>query len=483
MLAPEFYTPERWHLWLICEVLQALYERRLTKLLFWDLCHSNNVPVWYSETVDWERLLDGMIYTRLMQNISPRFGKSRTLTNFCDWILGKSNKNKIITVSYNTDLASDMSRYVRDCIMMKKNTPQEIVYADIFPNTRIAKGNSSFMKWSLENSYFNYLGAGLEGTITGKGGNCTIIDDPIKNAVESYNDRVLQGIWDWYTGTFLSRSEKEGDGSIDIINHTRWNTLDLCGRVMDSKMGHKWLKLSIPVEYNGELTCPSILPREDFEDLRDNMDTNIFRANYYQEPIDVKGRLFETIKTYESLPENTERIIGYCDTADEGSDFLCCIVGAVKEGEGYITDILYTQDNMTVTEPQTAEMLVRSDCADCLIESNNGGKGFARSVEKIIWEKFKTRKVNIKWRHTSENKMARILTGATFVMQHIYFPEKWANRWPDFYTHVMGFQKAGKNEHDDGVETLVEFGKRISGDGNFAGLIEYMKQLKGKTSH
>ena len=58
--------------------------------------------------------------------------------------------------------------------------------------------------------------------------NCTIIDDPIKNAEESYNDRVLDDIWNWYTGTFLSRAEKEGEGSIDIINHTRWNTKDLC---------------------------------------------------------------------------------------------------------------------------------------------------------------------------------------------------------------------------------------------------------------
>jgi len=174
IVSPDFYKGDRWHLWLICETLQALYERRLTKGLFWDICHSKNVPSWYADTVNWDRLADGIVYTKLMINMPPRHGKSRTLVNFCDWILGEDRHNKIITVSYNTDAATDQSRYVRDGIMMKKNLPTDIVYSDIFPASRIAKGNSSFMKWSLEGCFFNYLGAGLEGTLTGRGGNCLL---------------------------------------------------------------------------------------------------------------------------------------------------------------------------------------------------------------------------------------------------------------------------------------------------------------------
>ena len=121
IVSPDFYKSDRWHLWLICETLQALYERRLTKKLFWDICHSQNVPSWYADTVNWDRLADGIIYTKLMINMPPRHGKSRTLVNFCDWILGEDKHNKIITVSYNTDAATDQSRYVRDGIMMKKN--------------------------------------------------------------------------------------------------------------------------------------------------------------------------------------------------------------------------------------------------------------------------------------------------------------------------------------------------------------------------
>lgn len=478
LLSPDFYKSDRWHLWLICETLQALYERRLTKSLFHDLCTAPNVPKWYVDTVDWDRLHDGIIYTRLMQNLPPRHGKSRTLVNFCDWVLGKNMQNRIITVSYNTDLAADMSRYVRDGIAMKKNLPTQIVYNDIFPNSRIARGNSSFMKWALEGCFFNYLGAGLEGTITGKGAGISIIDDPVKNAEEAYNDKTLENIWNWYTGTFLSRSEKEGDGSIDIVNHTRWNTNDLCGRIIGSKMGPKWLILSMPVENDGEMLCPSILPYEDFGDLRDNMDPNIFRANYYQEPVDIKGRLFESFIPYDELPDGMEKFIAYCDTADEGKDYLACIMGGVKDGEGFITDVYFTQDPMTVTEPETAKRLVENKINHAKIESNNGGRGFARNVEKHIWDDFHTRQVNITWFHQTENKMARILTGASFVMKHVHPPKDWATRWPEFYLSIMSFQKTGGNKHDDGAEALVEWGKMITGDGSINSYLEMMKRMK-----
>ena len=62
---------------------------------------------------------------------------SRTLVKFCDWILGKSKSNKIITVSYNDDLAEDSSRYVRDGILERKNLPMDIVFADVFPDATI----------------------------------------------------------------------------------------------------------------------------------------------------------------------------------------------------------------------------------------------------------------------------------------------------------------------------------------------------------
>ena len=478
IIAGDFFKANRWHLWLICNTLQALYERHLTKKYFYALCTMPHIPKWLAEDViDWDRLEDGKVYKKLMLNVSPRAGKSRSVVNFCDWILGKSPNNRIITVSYNTDLAANMSRYVRDGIMTQKTNPFDIVYSDIFPDTKVARGNSGFMKWSLEGQFFNYLGTGLDGTITGIGGNVVIVDDPIKNADEAMNDRILDQIYTWYTSTFLSRAEKQGDGAIELLVHTRWSTKDLCGRILNSKMGKDWIDLKIPVEHNDEIFCEDILPRADFNELAENIDPAIWKANYYQEPMDIEGRLFEGFKTYDELPQ-LDQIIAYCDTADEGSDYLACIVGGIHDGEGYILDILYTQDPMQETETQTADMLVRNKVNHAKIESNNGGKGFARNVERIIWEKYHTRQVNITWFHQTENKMARILTGASFIEKHVYFPKKWENKFPDFFEHVSTFQKAGKNKHDDGVEALVEWGKMITGDGSINSYMEWMKKMQ-----
>lgn len=478
ILAGDFFKPDRWHLWLICNTLQALYERHLTKNYFWKLCTMPHIPKWLAEEViDWDRLEDGKVYKKLMLNVSPRAGKSRSVVNFCDWILGKDPTNRIITVSYNTDLAANMSRYVRDGIMQQKVNPLDIVYNDIFPNTRVSRGNSGFMKWSLEGQFFNYLGTGLDGTITGIGGNVVIVDDPIKNADEAMNERVLEQIYTWYTSTFLSRAEKQGDGAIELLVHTRWSTKDLCGRILNSKMGKDWIDLKIPVEHNGEIFCEGILPRPDFEELAENIDPAIWKANYYQEPMDIEGRLFEKFKTYEELPQ-LDQIIAYCDTADEGSDYLACIVGGIHDGEGYILDIFYTQAPMQETEEETADLLVKHNVNHAKIESNNGGKGFARNVERIVWEKYHTRQVNITWFHQTENKMARILTGASFIERHVYFPEKWERKFADFYEHVSTFQKAGKNKHDDGVEALVEWGKMITGDGSINSYMEWMKRMQ-----
>ncbi|WP_227005233.1 hypothetical protein [Companilactobacillus paralimentarius] len=55
------------------------------------------------------------------------------------------------------------------------------------------------------------------------------------------------------------------------------------------------------------------------------MSPEIAAANYQQEPIDLKGALYQKFNTYTKQPEFSG-IYAYCDTADEGSDYLVSIV-------------------------------------------------------------------------------------------------------------------------------------------------------------
>ena len=90
-------------------------------------------------------------------NLPPRHGKSRTAEKLVEWVLGKNNKEKIITGSYNEILSSTFAKAVRDEIASEK-TNGVIVYNDIFPNTHIKFGEASANKWTLEGSnQSNYL--------------------------------------------------------------------------------------------------------------------------------------------------------------------------------------------------------------------------------------------------------------------------------------------------------------------------------------
>jgi len=490
MLADDFYQPHRWHLRLNCEVLQALYERRLTGKLFRQLAESI-APKWYILSVDWERLQDDKVYTKLIQNLPPRHGKSRTLVMFCEWILGKNVREKIISCSYNDDLASDFSRYTRDGIMTTKNLPTDIVYSDIFPNTKISKGNASFMQWALEKSFFNYKGAGVGGSVTGRGASVLLCDDVVKDAETAMNENALDKIWLWYTGTIMSRLEDGTTGGIEIQNATRWSKKDPTGRILAGPEGKEWLVLSIEAcSPEGEMLCPDVLSKKKYESLKRVADPAIFMANYHQKPIDVQGKLYQQILTYTDLPKDdngnllTERVIAYCDTADSGNDYLACVIGHVYKGEGYITDIVYTKDGMEITEPLVAKSLHDNLVNLAVVESNAGGKTFARNVERIYYEKHKNRYTTFKWFAQSKNKVARIVTGSTFVMNHLFFPANWRDKWPDAYAHIMSYQREGKNTHDDIEDALTGFSEQISGGANFEGLIRWMEQQKeNKTSH
>lgn len=53
------------------------------------------------------------------------------------------------------------------------------------------------------------------------------------------------------------------------------------------------------------------------------------------------------------------------------------------------------------------------------------------------------------WFHQSKNKVARIVSNATWVMQHVYFPVNWRDRWPEYHKAMNNYQREGKNTHDD----------------------------------
>lgn len=403
-------------------------------------------------------------------NIPPRHGKSRTAGNLVEWCLGNDPTYKIMTGSYNETLSTMFSKNVRNSIQEKKADESKPVFSDVFPGVEIKYGDGAMNLWSLEGGYNNYLATSPTGTATGFGCNLMIIDDLIKSALEANNATVLENHWSWFTDTMLSRLE---EGGKIIVIMTRWHSEDLAGRVLEwcqnSNKKYRHIKDKALLDPTKRLMlCPEILSYESYKDKTSAMGEDIASANYNQEPIDLKGRLYTKFKTYEDIPRDIggnqlfTEIKNYTDTADEGSDYLCSITYGVYNMEAYVLDIIYTQEAMEHTEGKVAKMLFdhRVNIAD--IESNNGGKGFARAVESILQQQFQTNKTSIKWFHQSQNKKARILSNATWVMDHIYFPKNWRDRWPEYYKDMNKYQREGKNAHDDAPDATTGIAEKIS---------------------
>ena len=422
LLAPDFYLDSRQFLKDKCKAYQEFYES------------------------DEEYLID---------NEPPRHGKSRTATLFVQWVLGKYPKDKIITGSYNETLSTVFSKGVRNKIQ-ERSAGDKLVYNDIFPNTRVKRGDGAANLWGLEGNDTNsYLATSPTGTATGFGADLMLIDDLIKNEYEARNDSIKEQHFTWFTDTMLSR--REGKRKV-IIVMTRWSSDDLAGRVMQTlDRQKKSYRLICYKAFDGvKMLCEDILTREHYEDIL-NGDTgrDIVEANYNQTPIDLEGRLYTSLQTYEELPKNIESIDSYTDTADTGSDFLCSIIYAVYDCKAYVLDVIYTQEGMEVTEDMVAKAHTEYKVNRARIESNNGGRGFARNVQRIAQEKYENRITHFITFTQTNNKNSRILTGSTGVMNNVLFPVGWENKWREYWRDMTRYQRIGKNAHDDAQDATT----------------------------
>ena len=443
-------------------VLEA--KKELSRRDFWEYCKFTS-PDFYNEDraflKDMAQKLQWFIEEASEQiaviNLPPRHGKSRTATKFVQWLFGKYGASvRVMTGSYNETLSGTFAKQVRDTIA-EKPTLGITVYNDMFPNTKIKYGEASMQKWALEGSQqANYLATSPSGTATGFGCNIMIIDDLIKNVEEAYNANTLQKQIDWFTNTMLSRTE---NGFKLIIIMTRWCNDDLAGFILANYDNVVHINYKA-VQEDGSMLCDKILSKEDYALKTKNMNKDIVLANYQQEPIDIKGRLYPAFKTYTDTPKDEKGnslfkyILNYTDTADEGSDFLCSICYGIYNDDYYILDVYYTKESMEITEPATAKMLTKNNVGCAIIESNNGGRGFARNVERECKAQGNRHTV-IKWFHQSKNKIARITTNSASVMNNVYFPVNWQDKFPDFATALMKYQREGKNAHDDAPDALT----------------------------
>ena len=461
-----------------------VYKSRSNLLTFTNTTFRKFRPAWFhNKFYDiLNRFADREI-KNLIVSMPPQHGKSEgSSRRLPAYIVGKRMDDKVALVSYSATKAEKFGREIMTIMRDRE-------YKDIFPNVKYpergytgTKANTNQSRESI-NSDGSMRFVGVGGPLTGEPVDVLILDDLYKDWQEGNSPLQQTKVWEWYLSVADTRLHND---SQQLIVFTRWSENDLIAKLEDDGKVVEWkgdsdvdeiisnlkhdqfLKINFPAikedapsafdpREPGEALWPERHSIEKLESSR-GMDPDMFDCLHQGNPVNKEGLLYQNpFKTYSELPA-FRMMKNYTDTADTGKDYLCSanylVPLSATDPHIYVTDVLYTQKPMEYTEPEVSKMLIEGSIKKSKIESNNGGRGFARNVDRIT--KKTTRTITIDWFYQNANKEARIYSNSASVNRLIVFPDDWHIRWPEFYKAVTKFKKNfASNDFDDAPDTLT----------------------------
>lgn len=289
---------------------------------------------------------------RLKISLPPRYLKSFICSvAFPAFVLGHDPTKRMLVLSYSQDLAIKLTNDFRVII----NAPW---YRMLFPETRVSRiKNTEFEVVTTRNGF--RLGTSIDGSVTGRGGDFIIIDDPLKPmdaAMDSRRERVN----DLYNSTLHTRLDSKKSGAIIVVMQ-RLHPDDLCGMLQRSS---KWTSVCFPaiakqeervqigkydfhVRLVGDVLQPERESLQELEDTHKQMGSFAFAAQYQQAPMSHHGVIIDpkSIRRYDQLPTRTSSsiVLQSWDTASkEGElhDYSACATVLFHQRKIYVADML-----------------------------------------------------------------------------------------------------------------------------------------------
>lgn len=282
---------------------------------------------------------------RLMIFMPPRHGKSELASRrFPAWYLGRNPGRQIIAASYNSDLATDFGREVRNIV----DSPE---YGCVF-DTRLREDSRAADRWNTDGGGA-YVAAGVGTAITGRGAHVLLIDDPLKDRAEADSEVQRQRVWDWFTSTAYTRLMP---GGAVVVIQTRWHEDDLAGRLLEKQSDDdRWEVLELPaLDKDGKALWPEWYDERALERIRKSIGPRDWSALFQQSPAPEEGDFFKAdwLKPFDRFPDReTMRVYGgsdYATTQDGGDYTVHAVVGLDPEGRMYLLDLWRKQTSTNV---------------------------------------------------------------------------------------------------------------------------------------
>jgi predicted phage terminase large subunit-like protein len=356
------------------------------------------VRSWHIDAIVYqlERIRRGEI-RRLIINMPPRSLKSITASvAFPAFLLGHDPTRRIICVSYSGDLAKKHSNDFRAIL-------ESPWYRETFPDTRIGHYKNTETEIELTARGIR-LATSVGGTLTGRGGDTIIIDDPLKPD-DAYSESRRTAANQWFANTLLSRLDDKRTGAIVVVMQ-RVHLDDLTGYLLGQS--DEWELLSLPAIAYADETIPIGLhqsysrkagealsvrePLATLEAIKLEIGGDAFSAQYQQTPVPPGGMMIkrEWIQRYSDLPPRSEQryILQSWDTASKGgpdNDWSVCTTWIVAKGQRwYLADVARFRADYPTLKAEVIRAAKRWKPRKVLVEDKGTGTSLVQELKRHI---------------------------------------------------------------------------------------------------
>lgn len=396
---------------------------------------------------------------RLLITMPPRSLKSELVSvAWPAYLLGRDAARRFLAISYGEELSSRLARLSRTVI----TSP---FYQKAFPGTKLKRSASLDFETTLLGGRNSTT---LGGVVTGRGGDIIVLDDPQK-AEDAMSQARRDSAWAWFQNTLLTRLDDKQSGAIVVVQQ-RLHVDDIAGRLIEAG---GWTHLSLPAiaekdeeipigdgrvhaRRENDVLHPDREPLEVLMDLKAQMGTGNFSAQYQQSPIPVEGNLIQPkwFLNYDQAPPIGAGvyILQSWDSAVEAratNDYTVCITALIKGNLIYIIDvfrkrILYPEQRQAVIN-----LGLKYKPRKILIESTANGSPLRHDLRALGIQGFPP----IIGVAPRGDKIARVAVhSGAMEANHVYLPNEAA--WKaEFLDEIRAFP-SGK--HDDIVDALSQ---------------------------
>ncbi len=305
---------------------------------------------------------------------------------------------------------------------------------------------SEELKGEMSKNLSDYGGRVFEGGIY-----CDDLNKPADSVKENMNN---QNVIDVMFNTIFSRRNSHDTPLVNI--QQRVGLSDITSALEEYYEGNEKARFVVmPVIYpDGKLLWEWRYPLDDVMEKKKNLGV-VFDAQYLQVPQPAEGALFRgdwlNYFSIDQLPKTIEHTVGAIDSADTGADYLSFPSGCVVGDRVYITEWMYTQEDITVTKPRMTQLINGNKIGHTLVETNFIGNQLKRELENEV-----NTGCNIYGRYVTENKHKRIYEYASYIRTHFVFRNDILpnSDYGKAMAHLKRYMADGSFKIDDAPDSL-----------------------------